>query len=144
MARGPKSAKRAPKQAAPPKKGRGKPMAELRDLSESEEELSDDFAAGKGRIDFDAGEGRDSEDELEEEAVYQLDDDDEEEDDSDDEIDVVDEAMEAGGKIGRREQWEGCGVCAAAWGGIRRGPGSLHAPGPCKAQLRAATRSCSC
>jgi len=96
---------------AQPKKPRGKPAPAAEEFdSDSDAGLgSDDFAAGKELVRFD-GDG-DSDDSLDEEAVYQLDDDDSDEDEDVDDEDVLEEAMEAGGRIGRRER---------AWSAIRR------------------------
>lgn len=72
-------------------------------ISDSDDEQRrDELAAGKERIRFDAADP-DSEDSLDEEAVYQLDEDVSSDDEDEDDEDLLEEAMEAGGKLGRRE-----------------------------------------
>lgn len=80
-----------PSKAKAPKQ-RAKRMAEV-DVTDSDEELLDDFRSGKDKINFTGGHGNDSDGDLKDEAVYAL-----SEDDSDDDDDI-----EEGGKIGRRK-----------------------------------------
>lgn len=87
--------------------GRGPSRAAQPELSSSDDDdklIDDAFARGANKIAFDG----EDDDQLDEEAVYDLSDDEsEEESDEEDELDSeepdLDEEIERGGKAGRRE-----------------------------------------
>lgn len=90
--------------SGPAKQGRAaaKQMAEP-ELTESDDEVIEDaFALGKNKVSFAGGA---DEDDIDEEAVYDLSDDESEssDDDEEDEEPDLDEEIERGGKAGRRE-----------------------------------------